>query len=164
VRSPLRVLALLGVLAVIVAAAYALRGTFQMPVREHETAPDDVTPMPDLTADSGEDVVARALRLAAIDTTKKREWVNDIPDLDLASLPGPARETFLRIANGRRCKCGCGFTLAGCRRFDSECDVSGPRAQALFDSVRTGQITSAEGFPARPAASHAALRRPNGRD
>jgi hypothetical protein len=115
--------------------------------------------------DSGEDVVARALRLAAIDTTRKKEWVEDIPDLELASLSPPARETFLRVANGRRCNCGCGFTLAGCRRFDSECEVSGPRARALFDSVKSGLLTSAEGFPERPGrGSPAALRRPNRRD
>jgi len=88
--------------------------------------------------------------------------VDDIPDLDLAALTGPERERFLRIANGRRCTCGCGFTLAGCRRFDSECETSGPRARALYDSVRAGQITSAQGFPERPkGAPRAALRRPN---
>ena len=163
-RSPFRVLALLGVLGVIVAAAWALRGSFSMPVREHASDADAVAPPP-FDADSGEDVVARALRLAGIDTTRKKQWVEDIPDLELASLAPAARETFLRIANGRRCNCGCGFTLAGCRRFDSECDKSGPRARALFDSVRAGLITSADGFPERPGAPSAkGLRRPNGRD
>ena len=95
--------------------------------------------------------MARALRLAGIDTTRKKQWVEDIPDLELASLTTAQRETFLRIANARRCDCGCGFTLAGCRRFDSECDKSGPRARALYDSVRAGWITSAGGFPGRPA-------------
>ena len=160
VRSPLRVLILLAVLAAIVAAAWVLRGSFSMPVRGRESGGTGVV-TPGSDADTGEDVVARALRLAAIDTTRKKKWVDDIPDLDLGSLSPGARETFLRIANGRRCTCGCGFTLAGCRRFDSECDVSGPRAQALFDSVRTGRITSADEFPERPAAaSSAALRRP----
>jgi hypothetical protein len=160
VRFPLRVLVLLGVLAGIVAAAFALRGSFPMPVREHASGAP-----PDVAVDTGEDVVARALRLAGIDTTRKKQWVDDIPDLELASLTPAARETFLRIANGRRCNCGCGFTLAGCRRFDSECDVSGPRARALFDSVRAGWITSADGFPGRPGgASTAGLRRQNGRD
>lgn len=158
-RSPIRVLALLGALAAILAAAWALRGSFTMPVRERELG--DGASRPGVDADTGEDVVARALRLAAIDTTRKKKWVDDIPDLDLASLSPAARETFLRIANGRRCTCGCGFTLAGCRRFDSECDVSGPRAQALFDSVRVGRITSAGNFPERPAGpTSAALRRP----
>jgi hypothetical protein len=157
VRSPIRVLALLGALAAILAAAWALRGSFSMPVRGRESGASRA----DLHADTGEDVVARALRLAAIDTTRKKKWVDDIPDLELASLSPAARETFLRIANGRACTCGCGFTLAGCRRFDSECDVSGPRARALFDSVRAGRITSAGRFPEGPAgAASAALRRP----
>ena len=168
-RSSLRVLALVGVLAIAALAAVVLHRSFDMPLRNRDLAgdsargagapsgaPDGRFAKPRLdrgdgVADSGEDVVARALRLAAIDTTKKKEWVEDIPDLDLASLSPGAREVFLRIANGRRCRCGCGFTLAGCRRFDSECDVSGPRAQALFDSVRTGKVASAEGFPERPA-------------
>ena len=165
VRSPLRLLVLAGVLAVIAIAAFALRGSFRMPVREHTSGDDTGAPAAEEVTDSGEDVVERALRLAAIDTTKKKEWVDDIPDLELAALSPGARATFLRIANGRRCKCGCGFTLAGCRRFDSECEVSGPRAKALYDSVRAGWITSAEGFPERPgAASAAALRRRNERD
>lgn len=165
VRSPLRLLVLAGVLAVFAIAAFALRGSFRMPVREHTSGDDTGAPAAEEITDSGEDVVERALRLAAIDTTKKKEWVDDIPDLELAALPAPARETFLRVANGRRCNCGCGFTLAGCRRFDSECEVSGPRARALFDSVRAGQLTSAESFPERPEpASDAALRRRNRRD
>lgn len=159
-RSPIRVLILLGVLAAILAAAWALRGSFSMPVRERASV-NGAGSQPGLDADTGEDVVARALRLAAIDTSRKNRWVDDIPDLELASLTPAQRETFLRIANARRCDCGCGFTLAGCRRFDSECDKSGPRAQALFDSVRAGRITSADGFRERPGgASSAALRRP----
>src|ERR1041385_1530542 len=60
--------------------------------------------------EGGEDVVARALRLASIDPKHKDQWVDDIPDLDLAALAPGARATFLRVANGRRCDCGCGFT------------------------------------------------------
>jgi hypothetical protein len=154
-RSPIRVLVLLGVLAVVGLAAIVLRGAFEMPLRARDASPaapgrEGAGAPAGGDVDAGEDVVARALRLAAVDSTKKKEWVDDIPDLELASLSPAAHETFLRIANGRRCRCGCGFTLAGCRRFDSECEVSGPRAQALFDSVRTGLVASAEGFPERP--------------
>ena len=151
-RNPIRVLALLGVLVVAGVAAWLMRGSFEMPVHQRSERPDDVVRENVALEDSGEDVVARALRLAAIDTTKKKEWVEDIPDLDLHTLAPAARQTFLRIANGRRCTCGCGFTLAGCRRFDSECEVSGPRAAALFDSVRTGRIADPQGFPKRPNA------------
>lgn len=154
-RFPVRVLVLIGIVAVAALATWVMRRSFDMPLRDRalpagEQASGADAPDPASAADSGEDVVARALRLAAIDTTKKNEWVDEIPDLDLASLSPPARELFLRVANGRRCRCGCGFTLAGCRRFDSECEVSGPRAQALFDSVRAGRLRSAEGFAGRP--------------
>jgi hypothetical protein len=154
-RSPLRVVVLLAVLAVIVLAAVVMRRSFRMPVREAEPASEAVQAPLDTAAgggEQGEDVIGRALRLAAIDSTRKTAWVDDIPDLDLASLTPAARTTFLRIANGRHCGCGCGFTLAGCRRFDTECEVSGPRASALFDSVRAGQITRADGFPEGPHA------------
>ncbi|MEQ1832581.1 MAG: hypothetical protein ABL977_05950, partial [Candidatus Eisenbacteria bacterium] len=135
-RSPVRLLALLAVVAIAVLAAVVMRRSFQMPVRsaDETSQPGAVSP-PGASAetgtdDAGEDVVGRALRLAAIDSTKKTAWVDDIPDLELAALSPAARATFLRIANGRHCGCGCGFTLAGCRRFDTECEVSGPRAQA----------------------------------
>jgi hypothetical protein len=147
-RSPFRILALLGALAAVVVGALLLHRSAGVPVhggppaRGKAGAPEE---------SAGEDVVGRALRLAAIDSTHKRDWVDDIPDLDLAALTPEARETFLRIANGRRCTCGCGFTLAGCRRFDSECEVSGPRAGALYDSVRAGRIARADGFRRRPA-------------
>jgi hypothetical protein len=152
-RPSLRIVILLAVLALLVLAAVVMRRSFQMPVRASGPSPGASSVAGEAVADEaeGEDVVARALRLAAIDSTHKREWVDDIPDLDLAALTPGARATFLRIANGRMCTCGCGFTLAGCRRFDNECEVSGPRALALFDSARAGQLTGADAFPGPPA-------------
>jgi hypothetical protein len=140
---PLRIVAFLAVLAAGVLASMAIRQSMS-PASKRVAEPPP--------ADPAGDVVARALDIARGDSTHKEQWVDEIPDLELASLPGPARETFLRIANGRRCDCGCGYTLAACRRFDSTCDVSGPRARALFDSVRTGQLSDAGGFRERPAA------------
>jgi hypothetical protein len=140
---PLRIVAFLAVLAACVLASMAIRQSMS-PASKRVAEPPP--------ADPAGDVVARALDIARGDSTHKEQWVDEIPDLELASLPGPARETFLRIANGRRCDCGCGYTLAACRRFDSTCDVSGPRARALFDSVRTGQLSDASGFRERPAA------------
>ena len=146
--TPLRILGLLGALAGVALGVVVLHRSFGLPMRVRPPGGSAVT-APD---DAGEDVVGRALRLAAIDTTKKRAWVDEIPDLDLAALTPAQRGTFLRIANGRACTCGCGFTLAGCRRFDTECEFSGPRASALFDSVHTGKLTRADGYPGRPAS------------
>lgn len=150
-RQPIRILAFVGALAVVVLGAVILRGSFGIPLRTGVSATDPSAPGPPAGQDAeDEDMVDRALRLAAIESSRKSEWVDEIPDLDLAALAPAARETFTRIANGRRCTCGCGFTLAGCRRFDSDCEASGPRASALYDSVRAGRITSAKGFRERP--------------
>ena len=153
-RTALLILSLVGALAAVVLGAVVLHRSFGLPVRARPSGGDVVSTPSSSTPDSGgEDVVGRALRLAARDTTHKHkeDWVDDIPDLDLAALTPGQRETFTRIANGRRCTCGCGYTLAGCRRFDSQCETSGPRASALYDSVRAGKITRADGFPERPA-------------
>lgn len=144
-RANLRWLVVVLVLVAAVLAAWAMHSSFDQPVRAGDR--DAVAPGPD---EGGEDVVARALRLARIHEDEKTRWVDELPELDLAALSPEAREVFLRIANGRACSCGCGFTLAACRRFDDQCEVSGPRARALFDSVRTGRLRSAEGFRARP--------------
>ena len=146
-RTPLRILGLVAALAAVALGAVLLHRSFGLPMRVRPAGGSVAA----TAEDAGEDVIARALRLAAVDTTKKRAWVDDIPDLDLAALTSAKRETFIRVANGRACTCGCGFTLAGCRRFDSECEFSGPRASALYDSVQTGKLTRADGYRERPA-------------
>jgi len=141
-QRSLRLFIFLGVTLMAILAGLVLRGSFSQPVRESQkaAAPEEVAG----------DVVQKALALADPDSTlQKTRWVEEIPDLALASLEPEAREVFLRIANGRSCTCGCGYTLAACRRFDTECPVSGPRAQALFDSVKAGQIKNADGFRTR---------------
>jgi len=140
---PLRILALVLALAAGVVAAVAIR---------HSFSPPGGRPAPTTSeAGTGDEVVARALEIARGDSLPQDAWVDDIPDLDLAALGAPGRTAFLRIANGRRCDCGCGYTLAGCRRFDPTCDVSGPRAQALYDSLRAGARLPVEGFPEAPS-------------
>jgi len=146
-RQTTLVLALVGAILIAGLVALALRRP-GAPRAAAPVAAKIISDPPDTAR--GEDVVARALRLASIDPKHKDQWVDDIPDLDLAALTPATRATFLRIANGRRCDCGCGFTLAGCRRFDDQCEFSGPRARALYDSVRTGRIASADGYPERP--------------
>ena len=145
-RTPFRILGFVAALAGVALGAVVLHRSFGLPMRVRPPI-GDTAAGPD---DAGEDVVGRALRLAAIDTTRKQKWVDEIPDLDLAALTPAQRARFTRIANGRACTCGCGFTLAGCRRFDSECEFSGPRASALYDSVHTGKLTRADGYRERP--------------
>jgi hypothetical protein len=135
-----RLVVMLAIVAVAGTVAVLSRDSFRDPARR--AAPTAVG--------QPESDVDRALRLAAIDSTKKSEWVDELPGTDLSGLPPGQAEVFLRFANARRCTCGCGFTLAACRRFDPTCDVSGPLVAALLDSVSKGQLADARGIRERP--------------
>ena len=110
------------------------------------------TPRPAATADENpsDDVVAQALRqarggsAAPADTgaaEDKSRWMPEVKGFDVSDLAPERREMFVRFANARRCTCGCGYTLAGCRTYDPSCPVSGPRVEKLLDSVRTGRYS-----------------------
>ncbi|HTO90848.1 MAG TPA: hypothetical protein VMJ70_06910 [Candidatus Sulfotelmatobacter sp.] len=107
----------------------------------------------------GEDVVAKAMAGlprdggASVDSSAiKARWHDEVNGMDLSPLTPAQREIFLRFANSERCTCGCGYTLAGCKASDMSCEISGPRLDALMDSVRTGKIRSARGVRARPSS------------
>ena len=140
-RGLRRLVVLLAAVVAVAGVALVLRSTLR-PSR----APAPVVQ----GGEPGENDVERALRLAGIDSTKKNEWVEDVPGADLSRLPARGRELFVRFANAERCTCGCGFTLAACRRFDSTCEVSGPRVEALIDSIARGRVTDASGLRERP--------------
>ncbi len=59
----------------------------------------------------------------------------EIPGINLASLTGEQRSQVLQEANTKRCPCGCGHTVAGCRHLDTSCQTSLPLAQAMVDTV-----------------------------
>ena len=96
------------------------------------------------------DAIEQALALAGDSTALKTRWMDDVHDVDLRMLTAPQRELFLRFANTERCTCGCGYTLAGCRAYDAECETSGPMVQALFDSARAGLLRAKKGLRTRP--------------
>jgi hypothetical protein len=83
---------------------------------------------------------------------EKSRWRDEIPGVDVTVLAPGRREIFLRLANTRRCTCGCGYTLAACRAYDTSCEKSLPKIVALLDSVAGGRITDADGARTRPAA------------
>ena len=58
----------------------------------------------------------------------------DLPDIDFASLNGDQKRAALIEANGDRCTCGCGMTLAQCVATDMTCPV------------RAGNITKIRGM------------------
>jgi len=140
-----RLAALGAALLVTAGLALALRGSARMPLRSPARP---ATPV--IEPSDGESTIQRALRLAAIDSTKKSAWVDSVAGVDLARLSTPKREVFLRFANAERCTCGCGFTLAACRQFDTSCEVSLPRVTALYDSVEAGRLVRTAGLRPRP--------------
>jgi hypothetical protein len=125
------------------------------------THPPAFPPRPAVGAESGEQVIDQALRQSPsvevaqtpVDSAAfKQRWLDEVRGVDLAGLDSARFELFLRFANAERCTCGCGYTLAGCRASDMTCDVSGPRLDALLDSIRAGHITRARGIRVRPHA------------
>ena len=80
---------------------------------------------------------APAPAAAATDSAEdKNRRVSVVKGFDYDDLSAARRRLFVRLANQRRCTCGCGYTLAGCRSYDPTCPVSGPRVQAMLDSIR----------------------------
>ncbi|MBI5169485.1 MAG: hypothetical protein HZA61_08360 [Candidatus Eisenbacteria bacterium] len=101
-----------------------------------------------------DDPITRSLRMTDVDSTAiKQRWVEEIPNLDVSMLDPTQLETFVRFANAEQCTCGCGFTLAACRAYDATCDASGPRVEALRDSVAKGLVKLRKGLRERPSAT-----------
>ncbi|HEY2955172.1 MAG TPA: hypothetical protein VGK89_07980 [Candidatus Eisenbacteria bacterium] len=96
-------------------------------------------PAPEVNLDPAAGMIHQAL--GEDSTAIKQRWVEEVPGFDLAGLDSARREIFVRFANAERCTCGCGYTLAACRAYDSTCEVSAPRVRTLFDSVQAGRIT-----------------------
>ncbi len=111
-----------------------------------EVSPENAPPTAEI-----DDPVGRALAMAGLDSTRREEWVAEIPDFDLSGLSPARRDLFVRLANTEHCTCGCGFTLAACRAFDPTCEDSGPRVAELRDSVAAGAYDGATGLREPPA-------------
>jgi hypothetical protein len=142
---------------VILAAGIGVAVWQSRPARAPALPPVARDPAPGV--EPGEQVIEQALRQAPsvqgpqtpIDSTAiKERWLDEVRGVDVAGLDPERLELFVRFANAQRCTCGCGYTLAGCRASDMTCGVSGPRLEALLDSIRAGRITSARGIRARP--------------
>lgn len=143
-RAPWIALVTLAVVLAGLALAYGLR---RAPVPA-PTSPPVATP-----ADTSDAVIGQALAQAPVDSAEiKNRWMDEIQGLDVSMLTRAQRARLVAVANTRRCTCGCGFTLAACRAFDTTCPVSGPRVEALRDSVRAGRIP-ARGLRARPGSA-----------
>jgi len=141
------VLATVALVAGIGAAVWSRRAA-QRSAEAPQLSTTDREPTPEGEADIPDDATHRK---ALASDKEKSKWVAVVPQLDVSGLSQKQLEIFLSAANTQRCTCGCGYTLAGCRVYDSSCEKSGPRVAALLDSVRAGQIHSAAGLRTAPA-------------
>ena len=144
--SPKPWLRWIGIAAVAVLALGVGAAVWQWELSRRPALPAPPAPVDPVS----DDVIRHALEQAGVPADDKSRWMEEVPGLELASLPRADRERFLRFANAQRCTCGCGFTLGACRNYDAECEVSLPRVSALFDSVRRGLAGSAAGLRERP--------------
>jgi hypothetical protein len=109
---------------------------------------------PDTSADAVVDQALGQIPAPTDSAEIKTGWRNDVRGIDLDALAPRQRTLMLRYANSEMCTCGCGFTLAACRTYDLTCPVSGPKVEALRDSIVAGRITSAAGLRERLTTIH----------
>jgi thiol-disulfide isomerase/thioredoxin len=62
--------------------------------------------------------------------------VTDIPGVDLASLTPAQRAEAIKRLNSEKCTCGCGLSIARCRKEDPSCGVSLPLAKKIVAEIR----------------------------
>jgi len=67
--------------------------------------------------------------------------LTEIPGVDLTGLSPAARAAVLQRLNTERCPCGCGLSIARCRKTDPTCDVSLPLARELVRRTADGAVT-----------------------
>jgi thiol-disulfide isomerase/thioredoxin len=79
----------------------------------------------------------------------------ELPGVDLSKLTPEQKKIVLHRFNADGCTCGCKFTLAQCRIWDSACAVSKAATDKIIADVSSGSKAPAD--PAAPNASPAAV-------
>ena len=134
-----------------VTTGFLLRRHAESSAAQPLAAESDLEPTPEGEAPDEPKIPNDAVHRRALASDKeKSRWVDKVPGVDVSALSQRQLDVFLSAANTQRCTCGCGYTLAGCRVYDSSCQKSAARVSALFDSVKTGRMRDASGLRARP--------------
>lgn len=80
---------------------------------------------------------------------KNAERASELPGIDLTKLTPEQKTVALHKFNAETCTCGCAFTLAQCRIYDRNCQIS---------KAATSKIIAAILHPAAPKAAPAKSR------
>lgn len=81
-------------------------------------------------------------------------YVSDVPNVDWNGLDRAGRKRATRVMNGSQCNCGCGLTIAKCRRDDPKCPVSPGITANIIAALKAGrsdaEVAAAASGPVRP--------------
>lgn len=90
---------------------------------------------------------------------KHADRATELPGVDLSKLTAGQKNAALHRFNAESCTCGCNYTLAQCRIWDSACAVSRAATGKIVEEVRGGSNPAAK--PATPdTSSHQAAPKP----
>src|SRR6266849_9005191 len=88
---------------------------------------------------------------------KNAERATELPGVDLSKLTPEQKTVALHKFNAESCTCGCGYTLAQCRIYDRDCEISKTAISKILAAItappHATPASAAPPQPASPAAS-----------
>ena len=90
---------------------------------------------------------------------KHAERATELPGVDLSKLTPEQKISALHKFNAKTCNCGCTFTLAQCRIYDRNCEISKAATAKIIAALahpapsKSAPAKSAPGAPPAPAQS-----------
>lgn len=84
---------------------------------------------------------------------KHADRASELPGIDLSKLTPEQKTAALRSFNAETCTCGCKYTLAQCRIWDQNCQVSKNRIAKILAELmaKTSKLPASEAKPAPSA-------------
>lgn len=83
---------------------------------------------------------------------KHADRATELPGVDLSKLTAQQKNAALHQFNANSCTCGCEYTLAQCRIWDSACAVSRAATEKIVEEIRgTGNPAAKPAMPDAPS-------------
>jgi thiol-disulfide isomerase/thioredoxin len=85
---------------------------------------------------------------------KNAERATELPGVDLSKLTPEQKTVALHKFNAESCTCGCGYTLAQCRIYDRDCQISKAAVTKILAAIITApsHATPASAAPSQPGS------------
>ena len=81
---------------------------------------------------------------------KHANRATQLPGVDLSKLTPEQKTAALHKFNAESCSCGCGYTLAQCRIYDRNCNVSKEAITKIIEAIGAGRV------PGKPVSASSA--------